>query len=453
MEAKKTRSIKEIGFNNDKLLDHINRRIDTLVAQALERLIGACIKHDELSSILSNGSFHIGRLTTDLIHADNVVANSVSSEKLSGAFDHLIANSLECGLISSGKVQADEMFTDKMSSFECDSISANSIGTGKLCATGGLIGDLECATIATSKATLGSISAEKLECDDVYSISTTCNDLTSKNCLISGDLNVKHIKASSIDSDSMRSKHGSICYLTSSSVESDDILASDLDVDNIIAGSIDGTPIHSVIGPIAELISQEDGLLVSERGHVKTIRVSDINHDDLSGLDTKSHSQYVQLKPDREAGQIIEGSLSMRGLDAVELSAQSAIFLKSTTMESGTQPIPLPVIRAASEFKGRNPQIAMLGGKVMLSNNGKLSTIGEVVSAGKAIVGATVKLDGSAVLSSLPVDVLSCIIEVRTVDGYRPDFKITNITTNSLSLLFDSSMAGRNIRVLLSEVK
>lgn len=455
MEVKQTRSIKEIGFNNDKLLDHINRRIDTLVSQALERLIGACIMRSELDSILANGSFSVKELRAERVLADIVEATRVDANDLSGKFESLIASEIKCDDLDSVRITTDLLDTNTIERpFVCQSITADSIMVGGLNATNVLIGDLECP-----KANIDIISSDKIETRSLTSskidaISATCSELASKNCVISGELDADYIQANDIVSIAIGVDHGRIGMFHCDSIESDVMASSRINTEEINADRLSGRSVDDIVSVTSNLCNLKEGIVVSVHGELDVIKPSDIDHDSLSGLDTDSHCKYVKLNPANKAGQIIEGSLSVLGIDAVEMSAHRATFLKSTTMESGVTPLPLPVIRMQSDFKGRNPQIAMLGGKVVLSSNGRQSVIGETAMAGKHIATAVVSDSGTVELTTLPVDVLSCIIEIRMESGYRPAVTIGHMTSNSIRFsINDGLFAGQTVKVLFCEVK
>ena len=455
MEAKQTRSSKEIGFNNDKLLDHINRRIDTLVAQALERLIGTCIKRDELDSILSSGHFTVKSLKADNILAGYVEATDVSADNLSGQFDRLIASEIKCDELDAIRVTSELLDIATIESpFTCQSISADKIMVGGLNATNALIGDLECP-----RANIDNIHSEYIKTIDLASGTLdvrliACEELTAEKCAITGELDADYIEANDIVSIAIGVDHGRIGRLNSDNVEADVVVSSRIMTEEINADRLSGRDVDDIIAVTSNLCSLKKGIVVSSHGKLDVIQPSDIPHDSLSGLDTASHNKYVQLNPTNKSGQIIEGSLSVRGLDAIELASQSAVFGKATIMEAGSQPLPLPIIRKASDFTGRNPQIAMLGGKVVLCRNNAVTTIGETTMAGKHIATAVVKEDSTVVLSSLPVDVLSCIIEIRMESGHRPPITVGYMTSNSIRFsVNDGSLVGQTVKVLFCEVK
>ena len=90
----------------------------------------------------------------------------------------------------------------------------------------------------------------------------------------------------------------------------------------------------------------------------------------------------------------------------------------------------------------------------MLCRNNAITTIGETTMAGKHIATAVVKEDSTVVLSSLPVDVLSCIIEIRMESGHRPPITVGYMTSNSIRFsVNDDSLIGQTVKVLLCEVK
>ena len=455
METKQTRSSKEIGFNNDKLLDHINRRIDYMVSQALERLTDVCVRTSELSDILANGHFTVKSLKAETILADVIEATDISADKLSGQFDRLIASEVKCDELDAIRVTSELLDVATIESpFTCQSISADKIMVGGLSATNALIGDLECP-----RANIDNVRSEYVKTIDLASgtldvNSIACKELISEKCAILGELDADYIQANDIVSIAIGVDHGRIGRLNSDNVESDVVVSSRINTEEINADRLSGMAVDDIVGVTSNLCSLKEGIVVSSHGELSVIQPSDISHDSLSDLDTDSHNKYVKLNPANGAGQIIEGSLSMRGLDTVDLSAQSATFLKSSTMQSGSHPMPLPVIRSASDFVGQNPQIAMLGGKVILSNKSRQTVIGESTMAGKHIATAVVPDTGVVELTTLPVDVLSCIIEIRMESGYRPAVTIGHMTSNSIRFSVNEELlAGHAVKVLFCEVK
>lgn len=455
METKQTRSTKEIGFNNDKLLDHINRRIDYMVSQALERLTDVCVRTSELSDILANGHFTVKSLKADTILADVIEATDISADKLSGQFDKLIASEVKCDELDAVRVTSELLDIATIESpFTCQSISADKILVGGLSATNALIGDLECP-----RANIDNVRSEYVKTIDLASgtldvNSIACKELISQKCTVLGELDADHIETNNIVSIAIGADHGYIGRFNSDNVESDVVVSSRIMTEGINADRLSGSDVDDIVSVTSNLCSLKDGIVVSNHGKLVVIQPSDISHDSLTGLDTASHNKYVQLNPANKSGQIIEGSLSVRGLDAIELASQSAVFGKATIMEAGSQPLPLPIIRKVSDFTGRNPQIAVLGGKVVLSSNGRQSVIGETAMAGKHIATAVVSDSGTVELTTLPVDVLSCIIEIRMESGHRPAITIGHMTSNSIRFsINDVLLAGQTVKVLFCEVK